>query len=546
MLEHLAAAASEIFTPIVISYIILGVFLGYVVGALPGMNRVTAIAIALPFTFTMSPAAAISFLIGINKGGAPGSAVSAILLNIPGEPSSVVTTYDGYPMTKQGKAQKALKVAIIASVAGDLIATITLIVLAQTIARFAIGLGPIELASILIFSITFIAAVSGASFFKALIAGFACLLLSAPGIDMETGLPRMTFGIIQLYDGIPLLAVAIGTLALSEILVQIDEGWRGRHHHPRPPAAHEDAENRRITKAEARRIAPAILRGSVVGTGIGLLPGLGATLASFMAYTWVRRGSKTPEAFGQGAPEGVAASEAADNSTVPASLIPVFAIGVPGSLSTALLMGAFMLHGLTPGPFLFSQSGDVVYSIYLGMLLASAALLLVGLFGQRIFSLIIQIRTTVILPVIVFLCIVGAYMEGGGMFSVYLMFIFGVVGYFMKKLDFSFVTFVVGYVLGPMMELTLRQSLIISDANPAVLLNRPIAIFFLLLAIFSIWRFVLVGVRSMELERPDIAQPQDPTRKNKSAKGGGAVGRRGPSCSSGARPRREGERGGEV
>lgn len=502
MLDHLTIAAGEVFTPIVIAYIVLGVFLGYVVGALPGMNRVTAIAIALPFTFTMSPAAAISFLIGINKGGAAGSAVSGILLNIPGEPSSVVTTYDGYPMTRQGKSRKALQVAIIASVAGDLFGTVMLIVLAQTIARFAMGLGPIELVSILIFSITFIAAVSGASFLKALVAGFLGLLLSAPGVDIETGLPRLTFGMLELYDGIPLLAVAIGTLALSEVLVQIDEGWRGRHQHPRPPDDSPNPEDSRITKAEAKTVAPAILRGSLVGTGIGLLPGLGATLASFMAYTWVRRTSKTPEAFGRGAPEGVAASESADNATVPASLIPVFAIGVPGSLSTALLMGAFMMHGLTPGPFLFQQSGDVVFSIYLGMLLASLALLLIGMFGQRIFSLVIRVRFTIILSVIVFLCIVGAYMEGGGMFSVYLMFIFGVVGYFMKKLDFSFVTFVVGYVLGPMTELTLRQSLILSDANPAVLLQRPIAIFFLLLAAFSIWRFTIVGVRSMQFEQP--------------------------------------------
>jgi putative tricarboxylic transport membrane protein len=502
MLEHLTIAAGEVFTPMVIAYIVLGVFLGYVVGALPGMNRVTAIAIALPFTFTMSPAAAISFLIGINKGGAAGSAVSAILLNIPGEPSSVVTTYDGYPMTRQGKSRKALQVAIIASVAGDLFGTIMLIVLAQTIARFAMGLGPIELVSILIFSITFIAAVSGASFLKALVAGFLGLLLSAPGVDIETGLPRLTFGMLELYDGIPLLAVAIGTLALSEVLVQIDEGWRGRHQHPRPPDDSPNPEDSRITKAEAKTVAPAILRGSLVGTGIGLLPGLGATLASFMAYTWVRRASKTPEAFGHGTPEGVAASESADNATVPASLIPVFAIGVPGSLSTALLMGAFMMHGLTPGPFLFQQSGDVVFSIYLGMLLASVALLLIGMFGQRIFSLVIRVRFTVILSVIVFLCIVGAYMEGGGMFGVYLMFIFGIVGYFMKKLDFSFVTFVVGYVLGPMTELTLRQSLILSDANPAVLLNRPIAILFLLLAAFSVWRFTIAGVRSMQFEQP--------------------------------------------
>ncbi len=510
MLDHLAIAAGEIFTPLVIAYIFLGVLIGYVVGALPGMNRTTAIAVALPFTFTMSPAAALSFLIGINKGGAAGSAVSAILLNVPGEPSAVVTTYDGYPMTRQGKAQKALKIALLASVAGDVFATMVLILLGQPVARFAIGLGPIELASILIFSITFIAAVSGESFLKAMIAGFLGLLLSAPGIDIETGLPRLTFGILELYDGVPLLAVAIGTLALSEILVQIDDGWRGSHQYPSPPLDDSGSKSdRALSFTEIVRITPAMLRGSLVGTWIGLLPGLGATLASFLSYTWVRNSSKTPEAYGKGAPEGVAASESADNATVPAALIPVFAIGVPGSLSTALLMGAFMLHGLTPGPFLFKESGEVVFSIYLGMVLASAALLIIGLFGQRIFSLVIQIRKSVLLPVIVFLCVVGAYMEGGGMFGVYLMLIFGFVGYFMKKFDYSFVTFLVGYVLGPMAELTIRQSIIISDSNPAVLLERPIAVIFLLLAAFSIWRFAIAGARSMQMApSPSVQDPK--------------------------------------
>jgi len=509
LLDNLAVAAGEILTPLVIAYIVVGVLLGYIVGALPGMNRTTAIAVSLPFTFTMSPAAALSFLIGINKGGAAGAAVSAILLNVPGEPSSVVTTYDGYAMTKAGKAQKALKVALLASVAGDVFATIVLILLARPIARFAIGLGPIELASILIFSITFIAAVAGESFLKAMIAGFLGLLLSTPGIDIETGMPRLTFGMLQLYDGVPLLAVAIGTLALSEILVQIDEGWRGDHRYPRPPDDTGTKEDRALSLPEIRKISPSVLRGSLVGTFIGLLPGLGATLASFLSYTWVRRASKTPEAFGKGAPEGVAAAESADNATVPAALIPVFAIGVPGSLSTALLMGAFMMHGLTPGPFLFKESGDVVFSIYIGMILASAALLVVGFFGQRIFSLVIRVRESVILPVIVFLCVVGAYMEGGGMFGVYLMLVFGFVGYFMKKFDYSFVTFVVGYVLGPMAELTIRQSLILSNSDPRVLLDHPIAILFLALAVLSIWRFAIAGARSMRMEPPPSAEKQE-------------------------------------
>jgi len=503
MLDFLIPAAREILTFSTLGYILIGVLLGYIVGALPGMNRTTAIALSIPFTFTLSPVAALSFLIGINKGGAAGSAVSAILLNVPGEPSSVVTTYDGNPMTLQGKSQKALKIALFSSVIGDVFATLVLIALAEPIARFAIGLGPVELASILIFSITFIAAVAGRSFFKALIAGFLGLLLAVPGIDIETAMPRMTFGMIELYDGVPLLAVAIGTLALSEALMQIDQGWRGRYSYPRPSVKADNKEDSALSWQEFKEVSPAIARGSIVGVVIGILPGLGATLASFLSYTWVRRASKSPDTFGKGNPEGVAAAESADNATVPSSLIPVFAIGVPGSLSTALLMGAFLLHGLTPGPFLFRDGGQTVVGIYLGMIMASIALLAVGLFGQKIFSLVITIRESIILPVIVFLCVIGAYFEGGGMFSVYLMLVFGVVGYFMKKFDYSFVTFVVGYVLGPMSELTIRQSIILADGDPAILLDHPIAIAFLVFAVLAVWRFAVAGAKSLQFEQID-------------------------------------------
>jgi putative tricarboxylic transport membrane protein len=331
------------------------------------------------------------------------------------------------------------------------------------------------------------------------------LLLSAPGIDVENGLPRLTFGIVNLYDGIPLLAVAIGTLALSEILVQIDNGWRGDYTTPQQEPGSENPDANRMDRNEARRVGKATFSGAIIGTLVGLLPGLGATLASFLSYTWTRQRSADPGAFGKGAPEGVAASEAADNATVPASLIPVFAIGVPGSLSTALLMGAFLMHGLTPGPFLFRENADVVYGIYIGMLMASLGLIIVGMFGQYILRMVIRTRQTVIYPVIVFLCVIGAYMESGTMFGVYLMIGFGFVGYFMKKLDFSFVTFVVGYVLGPMAELTIRQSLIISQRDPAVLLEHPIALIFLALTAFSIWRFSIAGLRPVEITQPSKA-----------------------------------------
>lgn len=489
MIGNLTIATGQVFTVSVLLHVLLGVFIGYLVGALPGMNRATAIALLIPFTFSMSPLVALCFLIGINKGGAAGSAVSAILINVPGEPSSVVTTLDGYPMTLQGKSQKALKIGLFSSVAGDIIATFALILLAVPLAAVSVGIGSVDLSAIIIFAITFIAAVSGESFIKGIISGLLGLMLASVGLDSETGLPRLTFGYIQLYDGIPLLAIAIGTLALSEILVQIDRGWRGNYLYKAEQLRAEKPEDKHLSLAEFRALLPTIFRGSTVGTAIGILPGLGATLSSFLAYAWTRRASKTPEKFGHGAPEGVAAAESADNASVPASLIPVFAIGLPGSLATALLMGAFLLHGLTPGPFLLRDDAVLVYGIFLGMIVASLMLLLVGLAGQAFFARIILARDTIIMPVIVFFCIVGAYLDGGSMFSVYLMLIFGFVGYFMKKLDFSFVTFVVGYILGPMAELRIRQAIIVTDANPMALLSHPVAIFFLLAAVISVWRY---------------------------------------------------------
>ncbi len=489
MIGDIASAIGMVFTLPVLLYVLGGVFIGYLVGALPGMNRATALALLMPFTVGMSPLAALSFLIGINKGGAAGSAVSAILINVPGEPSSVVTTLDGYPMTLQGKSQKALKIGLYASVVGDLLSTLVLILLAVPLARVAVGIGSVDLTAIIIFAVTFIAAVSGDSFIKGILSGLLGLMLASVGLDIETGMPRLTFGFIQLYDGIPLLAIAIGTLALSEILVQIDRGWRGNYQHKAQQRKAEKPEDMRLSLAEFRALLPTIFRSSAVGIGIGILPGLGATLSSFLAYIWTRKASKTPEMFGHGAPEGVAAAESADNASVPASLIPVFAIGLPGSLATALLMGAFIMHGLTPGPFIFQDDTVLVYGIFVGMMVASVVLLLVGLVGQAFFARIITVRDTIIMPVIVFFTIVGAYLDGGSMFSVYLMLIFGLVGYFMKKLDFSFVTFVVGYILGPMAELSIRQAVILTDANPMAILDHPVAVIFLLAALFSVWRF---------------------------------------------------------
>ena len=488
MPQQIAQAWTNVMTLEVIGYITLGLFIGYIVGVLPGLSRATAIALLIPITYKLPALAGISFLIGVSKGGNTGSALTAILINVPGEPQSVVTALDGYPLTQQGRGQKALKLALAASVLGDFLSTIALIALAQPLAAVAVGMGPVELTAVLIFAITFIAAVSGASFYKGLIAGFMGLLLAAPRLDMETGQPRLTFGFNDIYDGVPLLAVAIGTLALSEMLVQIDKGWRGSYEHKSLQLKSSTPENRRLTPREFFTCLPAILRGTLVGIGIGSIPGMGASISSFLAYAWTKRRDKDPESFGKGRLEGVAAAEAADNASVPAGLIPMFAIGLPSSASAALLMGAFMLHGLTPGPFLFRDDAVLVYAIFVGMVVASFIMLVMGMIGQNLFARLIAVSEVILVPIIVFLCVIGAYLEGSGMFSVYLMLVFAFFGYFMKKFDFSFVTFLIGFILGPMAELSLRQAMIITDGKMTSLTNHPVALVFLALAALSIWR----------------------------------------------------------
>jgi putative tricarboxylic transport membrane protein len=510
MPQQVLQAFLDVMTIQIVMYVTFGVFVGYVVGALPGLNRATAIALLIPFTYKLPPLVAISFLIGINKGGATGSAITAILINVPGEPSSVVTTLDGYPMTRQGKAQKALKIALYGSVAGDFIATVALILLTAPLAKLAIGTGPVELTAVLIFAITFIAAVSGRSFFKGLIAGFLGLFLSAPRLDIETGQPRLAFGWQDVYDGIPLLAVAIGTLALSEMMVQMDKGWRGSYGHKSDFMEGKTREDRQLSLVEFIKCLPTILRASLVGIGIGILPGLGGSLSSFLAYTWTKRADKNPERFGKGAIEGVAAAETADNAAVPASMVPMFAIGLPGSVSTALLMGAFMMHGLTPGPYLVRDDAVLVYSIFIGMILASAILLVVGLAGQRLFARLILVSDAILLPVIIFLCVAGAYLEGSGMFGVYLMLIFAFFGYFMKKYDFSFVTFLIGFILGPTAELSLRQAMIITDAKVESLVHYPVAVVFLLMAVVSVWRLSKFHRTQARILAPAAKTPAEP------------------------------------
>lgn len=482
---------ADVFTVLNLTWIFLGVATGYVVGAIPGLGKGTAISVAVPLTFYLPPVAAIAFLIGIAKGSGAGSAVSAILLNAPGEPSSAPTAIDGYPLARQGKAKKALKMSLVASVAGDMLSTIVLIVLAAPLARYASLIGPVELAAILIFSLAFVGSLSGDSAVKGVIAGTLGVLVSTVGLETETAVPRLTWGLLDLWEGVPLIPMAIGMLAVAEMIVQAAN--HRQLERERISMDGTDPDNDRITGDEMRRSVPAIARGTLIGTVVGILPGLGASIASFISYSATAKASREPERFGKGAIEGVAAAESADNAVVPASFVPLFAIGIPGSVIAAIMIGAFMIHGLTPGPRMFVEQPRVVAGIYASMLVASVALLIIGWFGQRLVAKLLLVPLRIVLPCVLFFCCIGAWLQGNGPYGIYVMVTFGVIGVFAKQLGYSFVTFLIGFIIGPDLELSIRQSIAMTGLGPDVLVSHPVATLFLIATIIMIASFS--GVR---------------------------------------------------
>ena len=475
-----------------LALIAFGVFVGITVGAIPGLNGPMAIAIAIPLTFTLSPVAAISFLVGINKGANFGGSISAILMNVPGAAEAIATTFDGYPLARKAKPLKALKMALYSSVVGDSFSDLVLILVAAPFAILALTMGPAELTALMLFALTFIAAVVGRSMMKGLIAGAMGILASTVGLDPEASTPRMTFDVLDLEEGIPLLAMVIGMLALSEIMIQIEDRAKAR-------AAGGDTEidafdkstpreDRIVTGSEFRASFRTMMRSAVIGTVIGAIPGLGSTLAGFLGYGAAKRASKTPEEFGKGALDGIAGAESANSATVGANLIPTLALGIPGNLSAAILISALIIHGLTPGPLIFEQHGEVLYRLFGAMLVANCFNLFIGQAGLRLFAWILSLPNQYIHPVIVLLCFSGAYLTTQSMFAVGLMVGFAILGYMMRKFDYSLVAFIIAFILGPLFEDALRQTLVLFEDNPLELLERPLAILFVLMTAYSIWR----------------------------------------------------------
>ncbi|MDO6485947.1 tripartite tricarboxylate transporter permease [Shimia thalassica] len=463
----------------------IGVLIGIVIGAIPGLNAPMAIAVAIPLTFTMAPLAAIGMLVGVMKGGGFGGAIGAILLNTPGEPHSAATTLDGHPLAKSGKPRKALQTALYSSVVGDSCSDLVLILLAPTLAIFALKAGPVELAAILIISLTLIASLSGKSLPKGIFAAALGAFLATVGVDPETASPRLTFGYIELFDGLPLAAVAIGVLAVPEIIMRLQEGKGYRRQ--KVENVSTEAQKDRITLSEFLGLKKPIFRGAGIGTAIGALPGLGTTLAAFLSYAATKRFSKEPEKLGTGALEGIAATESANSAVSGANLIPLLTLGIPGNLTAALLVGAFMIHGVTPGPLIFEREAQLIYGLFAAMIMANILVLVIGSFGLRAFAQIVKVPPYVVYPIVLLLCVVGIYVSQGGFFAVWLMLGFAVLGYVMARLEISVVCFIIGLVLGPMIELSIRQSVVLLSRNPTAIFDHVFALILIVSTPFVAW-----------------------------------------------------------
>lgn len=499
MLDMLLAGITEALQSANLAFVFLGVVAGVIAGAIPGINGPMAIALCIPLSYYMSPVAAVGFLVGLNKGAFFGGSISGILLNTPGTPESAATTWDGYPLAQSGRGEKALLMALYASVTGDIFASLILVFVAAPLAAAALYMGPPETFALICVAMTIIAGLGTNSLLRGLIAAALGVLIGTIGMEPVSAMPRLTFDITSLERGISLIPMGIGMLAFSEILLQL-ERLIGQKEVRDVISFSSKAEDRRCSWKEYITCWRTLLRSALAGSVVGALPGLGAPVASFFAYDQAVKHSTTPEEFGKGKLEGIAASESANSAVVASSLIPLFTLGIPGNMAAALLVGAFVVHGVVPGPLMFEQNAEFIYAIYGSILVASVFLLMVGRFGLPLFCRVVRIPSLVLYPIIFFTCVMGSYLGNYNTFDVSLMLIFSLLAYFMRKFDYSFICLIIGFILAPIWETALQQVIIASEQDPFMFLHRPVAVGLMLVTAFIIFRTVRGKGREKKLK----------------------------------------------
>jgi putative tricarboxylic transport membrane protein len=490
-LNIILAGLSDAFTLYNMLFVLFGVVIGQLVGALPGIGPVMAMAIAIPFTFTLNPLTAIAFLIGVNKGGLVGGAIPAILINTPGTPDAAATTLDGYPLTKKGKPEKATKMALYSSITGDAFSDVVLFTVSPLIATVALKMGPMEIFALMVFAFSVIAGLVGDSMAKGIASTALGLFCATVGLDPEHSTPRFIFGFFELYDGLPLVSVALGMLAVPEIFRRLSL-IRGQITSAVEFPLTQKKADRRVSWAEYWSCRYTMLRGSIIGTIMGAIPGLDSSAAAFMTYATTKQTSKDPDSFGKGNIHGIAATESANSSVSGANLIPMLTLGIPGNIAAALIITALMIHGVQPGPLLFREQGQLIYGLFGALMMANILNLLSGQLGLRLWSRVIRSPESFIFPTALLLCIVGVYLATGGLLGVVIMILFSFISYFMHAFGYSAIVFVIGFFLGERFELTLSQSLNLIDGDIRILLHHPVALILFAMAFGSVYWFSIL------------------------------------------------------
>jgi putative tricarboxylic transport membrane protein len=482
-------------TPFNLLLCLVGVFLGTVIGVLPGIGPMTGVALLIPLTFTLAPTSAIILMAGIYYGAMYGGSTTSILVNTPGESSSVVTCIDGYEMAKQGRAGPALAAAAIGSFIAGTFATLMLMIFGPLVAQIALRFGPPEFFSLMVAALTMVTSLAGRSIVKALLSTFFGLAIATIGIDMQSGVPRFTFGNPELMDGLEFLTVAIGLFALCEVLVNLADMTE---------AVQERLSIKGglwLTREDWRRFTPSCIRGTLSGFFVGGIAGAGAAVASFVSYGIEKKASKYRDELGKGAIEGVTGPESANNAAAGGALIHLLCLGIPGSGTTAIMLGALLMIGLQPGPLLFQQQPEFVWGLIASMYIGNVMLLVLNLPLVGMWVKLLDVPLYLLLNFIILFSFLGVYTMNNSVQDLFIMVGFGVIGYLMKRLDIPATPIILGIVLGRLMEEKMRQSLVISDGSLMIFLTRPISLFLLLLAVVSItnpyWKQIGGAVRRL-------------------------------------------------
>ena len=497
MLTDLLWGLLNVLTPQIFFLITIGVAVGIVFGAVPGLTAVMAIALSLPMTYGLGAPAGLSLLVALFVGATSGALISAVLLKIPGTPSSVATTFDGAPMMEKGEGAKALGLGIVFSFIGTVLSIGALMFIAPWLAGIALTFGPHEYFAIAIFSLTLIATLSTGSMVKGIFSGIAGFAISTVGIAPVEAIQRFTFGQVELNAGFSILTVLVGLFAIAEV-IKVAEGARSiTSDETRAPSVGK-IKGFGFSLAEGIAQIPNAIRSALLGIGIGILPGIGAGTSNIISYVVAKKRSKTPEKFGTGA------------------MIPLLTLGIPGDAVTAILLGGFMIHGIQPGPMLFLTQGELVYTIFAALLLSAVMMLILEFFGLRIFIRLLAVPKHILLPIILVLCAVGAFGLASRIFDIWTILGFGVLGYAFVKAGIPAAPFIIGFVLGPMAETNFRRGMQLSDGDPLGFFTNPISGVFLSIAILSvIWQTVST-IRSNRSERAAV-QVEDEVREGRAS-----------------------------